>query len=193
MSIDKGSEMCHRRGVSILVSAIIVLTCGYCFFGVFHTPQLPFSIQLLDAHTAAIGPVQAIPFPKDLRPGDLIDLAAQPRPARIAIDSALNLAFLPPRSTYPFVIRRGQARVTVEVTSARGNLEGAWGALCTDGLMGVIGLLALWRGRDRAAAGLALWVSAFLMGTRSPMYRLPVWSLYWRCGASTCSRGSVSM
>ena len=154
--------MRHRRGVSILVSAIIVLTCGYCFFGIFHTPQLPFSIQLKDAHTAVIGPAQAIPFPKDLRPGDLIDLAAQPRPTRVALDSSLNLAFLPPRSTYPFVVRRGQARVTVEVTSARGNFEGAWGAFCTDGLIGVIGLLALWRGRDRAAAGLALWASAFL-------------------------------
>lgn len=60
--------MHHRRGVSILVSAIIVLTCGYCFFGIFRTPQLPFSLQLQGAHTAVIQPAQAIPFPKDLRP-----------------------------------------------------------------------------------------------------------------------------
>jgi hypothetical protein len=154
--------MHHRRGLSILLSAIIVLTGAYSFFGIFHSPQLPFSIQLLDAHTAALGPAQGIPFPKELRAGDLIDLAAQPRPTRLAIDSPLNLAGLPPRSTYRFVVRRGQARVSVEITSARGNLEGAWAAFCTDGLIGVIGLLAVWRGRDRAAAGLALWASAFL-------------------------------
>lgn len=162
MSVDKGSAMRHRRGLSILLSAIIVLTGGYSFFGIFHSPQLPFFIHLLDAHTAVIGPAQGIPFPNDLRPGDLIDLAAQTRPTRVAIDSPLNLAGLPPGSTYPLVIRRGHSRVTVEITSARGNLEGAWAAFCTDGLIGVIGLLAVWRGRDRAAAGLALWAIAFL-------------------------------
>ena len=154
--------MRHRRGFSILLSAIIVLTGAYSLFGVFHTPQLPFFIQLLDAHTALIGPARGIPFPNDLRPGDLIDLAMQPRPTRVAIDSPLNLAGLPPRSTYSFVVRRGRTRVTVQVTSARGSLEGAWAALCTDGLIGIIGLLAVWRGRDRAAAGLALWAAAFL-------------------------------
>jgi hypothetical protein len=154
--------MRHRHGLSILLSAIIVLTGAYSFFGVFHAPQLPFSIQLLDGHTAVIGPAQGIPFPNDLRPGDLIDLAMQPRPTRVAIDSPLNLAGLPPRSTYPFVVRRGHAWVTVQVTSARGSLEGAWAAFCTDGLIGLIGLLAVLRGRDRAAAGLALWATAFL-------------------------------
>jgi hypothetical protein len=154
--------MRHRRELSILLSAIIVLTGAYSFFGVFHSPQLPFSIQLLNGHTAVIGPAQGSPFPNELRPGDLIDLATQPRPTRVAIDSPLNLAGLPPRSTYPFVVRRGHARVTVEVASVRNNLEGAWAAFCTDALIGVIGLLAVLRGRDRAAAGLALWATAFL-------------------------------
>lgn len=86
----------------------------------------------------------------------------QPRPTRVAIDSPLNLAGLPPRSTYSFAVRRGRTRVTVQVTSARGSLEGAWAALCTDGLIGIIALLAVWRGRDRAAAGLTLWAAAFL-------------------------------
>ena len=154
--------MRHRRELSILLTAIILLTGAYSLFGIFHSPQLPFSIQLLDAHTAVIRPAQGIPFPNDLRAGDLIDLAAQPRPTRVAIDSPLNLAGLPPSSTYPFVVRRGHARITVQITSVHGNLEGAWAAFCTDGLIGVIGLLAVWRGRDRAAAGLALWAAAFL-------------------------------
>ena len=101
--------MRYRRELSILLTAIILLTGAYSFFGIFHSPQLPFSIQLLDAHTAVIRPAQGILFPNDLRPGDLIDLAAQPRPTRVAIDSPLNLAGLPPRSTYPLVVRRGQA------------------------------------------------------------------------------------
>ena len=154
--------MPHRRELSILLTAIILLTGAYSFFGIFHSPQLPFSIQLLDAHTAVIRPAQGIPFPNDLRPGDLIDLAAQPWPTRVAIDSPLNLAGLPPSSTYPFVVRRGRARITVQITSVHGNLEGAWAAFCTDGLIGLIGLLAVWRGRDRAAAGLAMWATAFL-------------------------------
>jgi hypothetical protein len=154
--------MRHRRGLSILFSTIIVLTGALSFFGVFRSPQLPFSIQLLDAHTAVIGPARGIPFPRELRPGDLIDLATQPRATRVAIDAPLNLAGLPPRSAYPFVVRRGKTRVTVEVASVRNGLEGAWAAFCTDGLIGVIGLLAVLRGRDRAAAGLALWATAFL-------------------------------
>lgn len=103
--------MRHRHGLSILLSAIIVLTGAYSFFGVFHAPQLPFSIQLLDGHTAVIGPAQGIPFPNDLRPGDLIDLAMQPRPTRVAIDCPSILQ----------AFRRAQLIHSLSVAAMRGS------------------------------------------------------------------------
>ncbi len=76
-------------------------------------------------------------------------------------------------AAYDFVIRRGLDLVTVPVTSiatpesgTAAGLIGAdeWALLWLFALLSAIALLALWRGRDRAAAGLALWAFASLAG-----------------------------
>jgi hypothetical protein len=157
--------MRHRRGLSILLTAVILLTSAYYVFGILHFIELPFSIQLLDAHTAAITPIPGIPLPRGVHPGDVIDLAAQPHPTRNAIDAYLNFARPPSGPTYSFVVRRGPARVMLQVMSVIGSPEGAWSALCFESLLSLIALLAVWRGRDRAAAGLTLWATAFLVAT----------------------------
>lgn len=163
----------HRRyGLLILLTALIVLAGAYdAVRGV--QPSgfrgLPFSVQVIDAYTAIIEPVPGIPLPASLHSGDHIELPALSPASRIAIDLPLNLATLPSGRTYALVIRRDGARVTFPITSVSSNaLTGSsvprWVAFCFIVLLSAIALLAVWRGRDLAAAGLVLWAVAFLTG-----------------------------
>ncbi|MGH8282817.1 MAG: GAF domain-containing protein [Gammaproteobacteria bacterium] len=161
----------HRRyGLLILLTVLIVLAGAYSSFMAFHYGGLPFSTDIVDPHTAIIEPVAGLPLPTALHAGDQIDLFALPRATRIAISMQLNNDIhLPLGQTYTFVIRRGNARVTLPVTivsrnAAAGDRAIEWAALGFYVLISVIALLALWRGRDRATAGLALWAITFLAG-----------------------------
>ena len=161
----------HRRyGLLILLTAIVVMACAYSGFMAFRPAGLPFDVNVENAHTAVVEPVANIRLPPALQAGDRLDLAALSRSARIAV-SIMHLSnySFPLRQTYEFVIRRDAIPVTVPVTtvdlSAVSNAWWfEWTTLSFSVLLGVIALLALWRGRDRAAAGIALWTIAFLIG-----------------------------
>ncbi len=161
----------HRRyGPSILISAIIVLSSAYFGFMVFISTGLPLGVQVVAAHTGVIVPVPGVPLPKGLNAGDRFDLAAQPRSTRMAI-AQLNSNGQPflPGKVYRFVIPRGPTTAAVSVRSinlktAAGQREAAWLELFEALFGGVIALVAIWRGRDRAAAGLALFATTFLVG-----------------------------
>ena len=154
----------HRRyGLLLLLTAAVVLAVTYASVRVFQPSGMPFSVNVVNSHTAVIVPIPGIPLPKALEPGDRIDLVATPQPTRIAI--VVNI--LPAGRSYEFAIRRGRAIVTVPVTSVdtstgTGMRWSEWTFLCFVVLLGSIALLASWRGRDRAAAGLALWAIAFV-------------------------------
>ena len=161
----------HRRyGLLLLLTAAVVLAVAYAGVRVFQPSGMPFSVNIVNAHTAVIVPIPGIPLPKALAPGDRVDLAATPRSTRIAIGRFVQFDDnLPVGRTYEFAIRRGQANVTVPVTTVdTSTVTGAqwseWAFLCFVVLLGGIALLASWRGRDRAAAGLALWAIAFVFG-----------------------------
>ena len=168
----------HRRyGLLILLTAIVVMACAYSGFMAFRPAGLPFDVNVENAHTAVVEPVANIPLPPALRAGDRLDLAALSRPARIAhrasriavsIMHLSNYSF-PLRQTYELVLRRDAIPVSVPVTTVDlSTVSNAWWfewtILSFSVLLGVIALLALWRGRDRAAAGMALWAIAFLVG-----------------------------
>ena len=157
----------HRRlGLLILLTAFVVLVCVYSSFRVFHPTSLPFRDNFLDAHTAEISSIAGIPMPAGLREGDRMDFAALPLASRVALGATLPLGH-----SYDVVVRRDGVLVTVPVTSMEFDSAAIpglsmyhWIAVCFYMLMGAIVLLALWRGRDRAAAGLVLWGVAFLAG-----------------------------
>ena len=165
----------HRRyGLLAFLTALIVAAGSYDAYMAFHQSGLPFSFHIVDAHTAVIEPIPGAPLPLALRAGDRIDLTASPPATRIAIIRvARSENGVAVGRTYAFVIRRGGALVTVPVTSiarpesgTSAELMGAddWAAMWLFALFSAIALLALWRGRDRAAAGLALWAFASLAG-----------------------------
>ena len=158
----------HRRyGFLILLTVLIVLASTYLIFALNRRPGLPFSIRVIDAHTAVVQPIPGIRWPPALRAGDQVDLTALPRATRIAISVTAGLSTLPARRTYAFMIRRGGAAVAIPVRTARSNAFSPdrpmyWVTLCFGLLLTAIALLTIWRGRNRAAAGLALWAVAFV-------------------------------
>ncbi|MHB1616098.1 MAG: GAF domain-containing protein [Metallibacterium sp.] len=161
----------HRRyGLLILLTVAVVLAVAYAGVRIFQPSGMPFSVNVVNSHTAVILPIPGIPLPKALGPGDRVDLTATPPATRIAISRFVQFDDnLPVGRTYEFAIRRGQANVMVPVTNVdtstrSGALWSEWAFLCFVVLLGGIALLASWRGRDRAAAGLALWAIAFVVG-----------------------------
>jgi hypothetical protein len=76
----------HRRyGLFAILTALIVAAGSYDAYMAFHQSGLPFSLHIVDAHTAVIGPIPGTPLPSALRAGDRIDLTASPLATRIAI------------------------------------------------------------------------------------------------------------
>ena len=160
----------HRRyGLLILLTAAIVSAAGYLGLMAFNVSGLPLAVRVVDAHTGVIVPVPGLALPTGLHAGERIDLTAQPPSTRIAIAQLHSSGqLLPLGQHYTLTVRRSIAPLRVRVTSI------SWGAAPGLGLVawlrifeglfsGAIALAAVWRGRDRAAAGLALFAIAFLV------------------------------
>ena len=160
--------MHYRYGLLILLSAFIVLAATYLGFMAFNVSGLPLAVRVVDAHTGIIVPVSGLPLPKGLHAGERIDLVQQLPSTRIAI-AQLHTAgqLLPLGQVYTFAVQRGISRMAVRVTSiswesAPGLGLIAWLRLFEGLFSGAIALVVVWRGRDRAAASLALFAVTFL-------------------------------
>jgi len=156
-----------------LLTAFIVVTAVFGGYMNFKTCALPIAIGVVDAHTAVIEPIEGIPMPAGIQAGDRIDLAAQSRATRIAIAININVTSLegnlPPGQTYDLAIERDNAVVmapitTVYLSEASGFRFLQWANFISIVLIAGIALLTLWRGRDRAAAGMAVWTIALVAG-----------------------------
>ena len=161
----------HRRyGPLILFTAVIGLSSVYFGYMAFNAAGLPFGVLVVGARSGVIVPMPGVTMPARLNAGERLDLAAQPRATRIAIVQLnSNGQQLLPGTDYRFVTDAGAAAPAVVVRSA--NLESVsservegWLELFESMVSGVIALVLVWRGRDRAAMGLALFATAFLAG-----------------------------
>ena len=156
-----------------LLTAFVVATAVFSGFMLFKTAGLPVQVNIVDTRTAVIEPITGIPLPAGIQAGDRMELAAQPLPTRDVIGintlSAYLSATLPLGHTYEFVIERGKAHVTVPVTAV--NLSDAsgipvvqWISFLQIVVFSLLSLLIVWRGHDRAAAGMALWTIGNVAG-----------------------------
>lgn len=161
--------MRHGIGWRVLLTAILVPSLLYAGYRLDATgpTTLPFAFGLdfIGTHTAI---VRATP-PDALRVGDRIDLAALGPAARIALARTTIVSSLPPQRSYPFTVQSdrtpgGLATLTVHVRRFADYGPGHWAVIPYLCMLGINALLALWRGRDRAAMGLALWAAAFQLG-----------------------------
>lgn len=144
-----------------MLSALVVAACTYASWAIFQ-PQfvLPFGLRWVDTEHVLIEPYVGI-TPANLHPGDRFDLSEEPLATRIALVVNGNTE-LPAKASYPLVIERGRKQVTVTVHpfNVHPSHNRSWFTLSYVYLMAVIALLALWRGRDWAAYGMAFWAMA---------------------------------
>lgn len=156
-------------GWRVLLTAILVPSLLYAGYRLDATgpTTLPFAFGLdfVNTHTAIVRATQ----PDALKVGDRIDLAALGPAARIALARTTIVSSLPPQRSYPFTVHSdrapgGLATLTVHVHRFVDYGPGHWAVIPYLCMLGINALLALWRGRDRAAMGLALWAASFQLG-----------------------------
>ncbi|HSC47678.1 MAG TPA: hypothetical protein VLG68_06305, partial [Gammaproteobacteria bacterium] len=159
-----------RSFAALTLISLLFLTSGaWGSWGSFHRNDLPFTLYAVDAQTARVYPNSGFSLPPGIQAGDEVDLAALDPAARSAVAISDLQGTLPPGKTYRFVFRHEGASISVLATtvptgfSPRG-LVSNWILFGSYLLMSVLALLVLWRGHDRAAACMALWLTATLVG-----------------------------
>ncbi len=165
--------MRRHIGLSVALTTIIllaVLYTGISAFNVVHPSALPFVVRNVNAYSGVVAAVPGVALPKGLHAGDQIDLAEQRPATRVAIAvghfGGQSLAI---GHVYRFVVQRGSERNRVWIkTIGLNTIPGFQLVRALDLFLllfiDVIGLAVVWRGRDRAAAGLALFAIANLVG-----------------------------
>ncbi len=151
----------------LLVTVLVVMGGAYLVYTSSRSSGLPFNLTITDSRTAVVSPFGGNPLPAGMQAGDHVDLPALDPAARAAaIQSAVFMSGVQPLgASYDFVLLRDGARLTVpvaatEIDSNRGSVWVGWLTRCLTFLTALIGLLVMWRGRDWAAAGLAIWALA---------------------------------
>lgn len=170
------SRVSHRYPLLIVLSLLVLLACAVGVWSEF-TPAFnaPFTATLTDARTVTVQPLAGAALPDGLHPGDRLDLPAMDLSTRFLLLPMVNDDAMYPgvSRNYLLAVRRGEQRLTVPVTSVDlGTLPGVrfyarWTAgsyAFTVLVFTVLALVVLWRGRERTAWGLALWVVAMMCG-----------------------------
>lgn len=158
-----------RTVLKVVFSLLLVSGGMYASWVISHSVSLPFSIQLLDRHTIAISSTPGIPLPAPLKDGDRIDLSRTDLEARTFINLEYNGRTLPEGVTHSFPFTRDGHAFDADVTTVPLPATDVLRVVVVVSIfiavvVTLIGLLMIWRGRDRAAAGLALWCLAFNLG-----------------------------
>lgn len=155
--------MSHSFASRTFISILLLAGGIWTVWGSFNAHNLPFSLSVVDARTAVVHPNPGIPLPPGIQAGDRVDLKALDLSARTAVAIYDMQGNLPASQTFPLVIHRGDIQATVPVTTVRVSLSqrafiADWIFFGNILLVSVLGLLVLWRGRNKAAGYLAVWM-----------------------------------
>ena len=163
-----------RTSLKFGLSALIVVAAAYNIYASFHTWFMPFEFHVADRHTIVVGPAPGVPLAAPILAGDRLDPAAQSFEVRSALDVAYNGRTLPWDKTYTLHLVHASgpsaggaydATVTTAMLPPTPKLRTVQASLALImPLFGLTALLLLWRGRDRAAAAVAAWNGAFVLG-----------------------------
>lgn len=156
----------RRYLLLIPLTALALAAVTYFWVLSFHTVALPFTVTVTDANTGVITPMRGAALPDGIEVGDEMDLSALGPDARSAVATVTFLSIghhLPLGAGYDFVLRHdGESRhVAVKTVELAPILSVRWFGWLTSlatTLFSITGLLAMWRGRDRAAAAMAVWM-----------------------------------
>jgi GAF domain len=168
---------------SVMVAALTLFTA----IAVWFHGTLPFSVEQLRGHSMIVQPKPGIAFPTGLIPGESIDLSAQSNATRAAImgDSQGSLAG---GVTYILTVHRPQGEAHIPVTTvilplnSSARVTFAIEAALSELVLGIMALLLLWRGEGRAAFGLVLYCTSYVIGQfATSMYASGAWIVVMLC------------
>ena len=156
------------NGLRVILSLAIVAAVVVFAYVTFTPRGFPVTAQLIDNYTVVLHPRPGLSMPPGGQDGDRIDFRKMDFFNRVDT----MVANLPVGYEIHVPVERGNATLmmSAKVVSFRGlqtpgqlNLAWfQWSGLGVNLLLGAIALLLLWRGRDRAAFGMALWAITFL-------------------------------
>lgn len=158
----------------IAIAAFIQMTLFYRNSG------LPFNV-VTHGSSRFITASPGTPLPTGLQAGDELELAKLTPAARAALLPNMNLD---PGLHYDFVVRRGTELITVPVTTAESPLTASLrlNSLLSDLVffaLLILGLLAIWRGRNLAAWGLGLFAVAIIIQVSLRNLPIPADWIMW--------------
>lgn len=161
--------MPHSFASRTFLSILLLAGSIWATWGSFNGHDLPFSLSVVDARTAVVHPNPGISLPPGIQAGDRIDLKALDPLTRSAVAIYDMQGNLPASQTYLFVIHRGEMRATVPVATVRNTLSqrafvAMWIFFGNTLLLSLLGLLVLWRGRNKAAGYMAVWLVVASLG-----------------------------
>lgn len=161
--------MLRSFAAKILISLLMLGAGTWTVWGQTHARLLPFTLEVVDARTAVVHPNPGFQLPAGIQSGDRVDLAALDPETRAAIVIYDLQGTVAAERTYRFVVRHGETAIEVPVTTLPASLsQGAviarW-ILCTNVVIFTfLGLLLVWRGRDRAAGLMTAWLVMTFVG-----------------------------
>jgi len=184
----------HRRyPLLVLLSLFVVGLIAWNCTTILRYAGLPFAFDPVNPQVAKIAQLHEVSLPPGLHPGDRLEYARQPPGARMDLFAVAEFATVREGHSLELVVTHADgtsSNVTVESLSLAPEPSfrvSIWLGFVWYILAGAIALMALWRGRDRAAWGIATWAIAFLSGMalyQAPAYDLQV--LGFGLGAQTC-------
>ncbi|MGH8321052.1 MAG: hypothetical protein ACRESX_07595 [Gammaproteobacteria bacterium] len=161
--------MQQRFTLRVMITAFIITCCAIASWTKFHTFGFPFSVTVVDSHTAVIQPTPGFAMPAGIQAGDNIDLPSLDRLDRAALINFNLQINLPAAPIYHLVIQRNTHRISIPVASIDLGVSqrvqvAYWAITVFYWLMGILALLALWRSRGQAAQYMTRWLTFFIFG-----------------------------
>lgn len=154
--------------MSVSVALVLIALFGNASYFTFLTSP-PVWLTVADAHTLVVHPREDLPLPAPLVDGDRVDVGALDADARMSLAIDYELGRLPLGHPFTLALERSGSTLAVPVTIVPFKL-GGWTLFSsvvstfTTSLLGLLTLLLVWRGHDRAAVGMAIWAGAYLIG-----------------------------
>ncbi len=158
----------------ILLSLVVVAACIYgCYQHIITMYGTPFFVSMADAHSVAIRRLPFHSLPAGLKFGDKLDLQSMDMKSRYAVMPRHYFAMgagLPAENDYHLSVKRDNAIVSISLVPISMPASpvirqiSRWTSVTIIVLLSAMGMLVLWRGRGRAAAGFALMSLGALCG-----------------------------
>jgi hypothetical protein len=155
-----------RIVLTVLIVAVAAANLAASFF---FSSALPLSVAVGADRSLTLHSREPFELPPQLKDGDRLDAASMDFESRAALGIEAHLGRLPVGKTYLMPVTRDGAVIQVPVTTRPYprlllGMTFDVGVAFTWTLLAIISLLLIWRGRNAAAWGMAVWSACYVLG-----------------------------